>query len=689
MAPLKKDRRAFPLGHCFILLLVSNSCLSYLPFPPMVKGWIFCLGFLIPLGVLMLRPDPREWKKSMEALEGGIRPVSLAMGGFLILLAVFLRFWRLFQPQLWLTGDEGLHGFLAIGLAQKWDWRFFYTVGEHPPLLIWALAFFFKHFRSSFFNLWFLPAMFSCLAIPAGYAVSRLSYPRALSALFGFLLAFSFWPLEAGRFCHQGLFIPFWEMADFLILGLWLKSRTPASGRSLAVLLGIWTGLGTLTFTSWWVLLFLTVATVFHLFRLKLLRQGGWFFAALLAALIPFLSAVIREGYGHHLLDSSGGGFTVIHRFLTHLSYLTCLFWGPLLPDASYGPSWGGMLNPVLTSCFGIGLLELYHQRAKGLSRWILASLALCLAPAFLAGDYVELNRILQVMPFLVLISLLGLGRLVALIPQPAQRKTALFGLLALSTLLDLNHYFQPLCGAMAQEKALDENWKAYRILQSAYHEKGPGILLTELLPLKFGHSLDVATYGFNAAENPALKPEESTWAALSTNVDYEPFLSRLLPGSRWYWLGPGTPDVEGGLAVGLIPLAPDNRLLVEHWSRAQALFHALGLEAEGVYNGQRNYQQAIVHAAEAYPLMKGDRFLESCYWEWVSQYYFTPSYAENMDAIAKAVQRGFPAAHLYEKLAELAAQQGKPVESEKALQKAREALPTFKWDSDLRIESP
>ncbi len=674
------------------LLLASNITLSYLPLPYGPKGILVFGGILAPFLLFLLLPPPTPLESDpLEGPVGGIPPAFLCLS---FALAVLLRFARLTQVSLWLTGDEALHGFLAIGLAQKWTWQFFYTVGEHPPLLIWGLALFFKEFQSPFFNLWFLPAFFSVLTIPTGFCLACRFHCRAFALLFAFLLAFSFWPLAAGRFCHQGLFLPFWELSCLLGLVFWREAATPPAARKWATLLGLWAGLGTLTFTSWWVVLFLLAVTVGYLYWQKTLKNASWFAAALLMGLSPFLAAIFFEGYGHHLLDSSigAGWFSSAHQWVTHASYLTCLFWGPLEPDASYGPCWGGMLNPVLATCFFIGLADLWSNRRQAPCAWLLLALTGCLAPAFLAGDYVELNRIIQVMPLLIWVSLLGLRRMAGEFQGPSLRRGFLAVLLAASTVLDLNHYFMPLYRQWSSPfhpgpAVLNENFRAYQILRETYREKGPGVLLTGFLPLKYGHSLYVATDSFNASDNPRFPAGQATWACLATNVDYVPFLSSRLPGAQWYWFGSGAPGAEGGLSIGLVPVTGSNRALLDHWREAEALFHQLSLEAERVFNSPEVFQQSLRDVFKIYPWVQGDPFLESCYWEWVSQFYFDPSYGRNAQALGLALQRGYPAAHLYQRLSEILAAEGKGAESQKAHEEALDNLPRFHLGPHLEME--
>ena len=162
MALLKKGdlSQANPWVY-FWILAISNSLLAYSNFSYIVKSWIFFFGvpapFFLSIGTRM-KKSPGSWDREQFPLV--VKPASLTV---MCGLAVFLRFFKLTGFHLCPTGDEGLHGFLAIPLSEKWNWQFYDTVGEHPPLLIWVLSFFFRFFDSPFFNLWFFPALISAL----------------------------------------------------------------------------------------------------------------------------------------------------------------------------------------------------------------------------------------------------------------------------------------------------------------------------------------------------------------------------------------------------------------------------------------------------------------------------------------------------------------------------------------------
>jgi uncharacterized membrane protein len=680
----------------FFLFFVSNCFLSYFPFSYLIKGWIFFLGILIPIVLFMGSPITESMgKEKTYQKEIFSIPDVVAVWAVFGFLAVFIRFFRLTQFYLWPTGDEALHGFLALSLLKKWNWQFFYTVGEHPPLLIWMLALFFKVFKSPFEALWFLPALFSVITIPLGYFCCREFLSKSASGLFAFFLAFSFWPLYSSRFCHQGFFIPFWEFSSFFLMIRWIKSTRKPQRILWPLLLGIWCGLGTLTFISWGVVLLLLLATIFILAFKKLLPNVILFLISLSIGVLPFALAFLKEGYGHHLIDSSALShwFSSSHQTITHFSYITSLFWGSLQTDTSYGPTWGGILNPILASCFFVGILGLYQKRNEALSKWIGLAFVFCLLPCFLAGDYVELNRIIQVMPFLLLILVLGLQRLLLEIGDRKQRKIVLLSLLFLSFLLDANHLLKPTLDFFNFRKAdnrvtSDPNLKAYQILNSISSNQGPGIIFTDFLPVKYGHSLFVTTYPFNSAVNPELNPESASWSAILTNINYQPFLAKRFPESKWYWVENGLPSLVGGLTIGVLPITGGNREVIKNWIKAQMIFHELQLEGEGSYNQKQAYEQSIKHLIESYNKVKGDRFMEACYWEWVSQYFFSPSYFENIAALQKAIQQGYPAVHLYQKLSVLLFEQHRAVEAQRMLQNALEMEPKFKVEDDFEIKN-
>jgi hypothetical protein len=322
----------------------------------------------------------------------------------------------------------------------------------------------------------------------------------------------------------------------------------------------------------------------------------------------------------------------------------------------SYGPSWGGMLNPLLSASFLIGVLELYLHRREGLPRWILFFFFMGLLPGLLAADYVELNRILQVMPFLLLVAAVGLQKLFLSLKPGKGRVVAVVLLGASSFFLDLNHLLKPLRDAgFANESipqdVLDDNRKAYAVLDSVQKQMGPGLLFTDFLLLSHNHSLSVTTYWFNAALNPKLDPHRARWAAIVTNVHYQHYLAKRFPKAQWFWIDQNVPEEDGGLTVGVIPVDAGDEAVIEKWAEAHLIFHDLNIQAENILSKKNLYRQAESDLSKNSAFMAQDPFLESCYDEWAAQYHYGPTFEKNIQAIQRAIQKGYPTAHLYCKL--------------------------------------
>ncbi len=652
-----------PVWYGFWIFFLSNTLLAFSPLPPTFKSLIFLGGIALPWSLLLASSGDQKVQEGegvpLGAFGFKLNPIflwALAAASFL-----FFRFYKLDSFYFWPTGDEGQHGFLAIDLARKWNWQFFYTVGEHPPLLIWLLRLFFLSNNNAFFDLWFPPALLSSCAAALSYFAVRLFFQKPFALLCAFLMAFSFWPLYFGRFCHQGVLVPFWEVLTFVLFGLLLKEKRKPVGNILVMILGLWVGLGSMTFPSWASVMVLMIFVVGWLSLREKSGGVGTFFiflTSLLLGLLPFLSAVFifKEGFGHHLLNVSilGGLFTSQTNWKVPFSYVTSLFWGPLEPRADYGPVWGGLLNPLLGSCFFTGLLELALNWRKKTSWFIALALILGLLPGLLSVDYVEFYRVIQIMPFLLLTAALGIKKLLGR-TAPKNQTAVLALLLVFSTGLDLFHLFKPRLENFmpfrtgALKGIDDQNFKIYQMLESAGQESGPGLVFTDFLLLNHGHTLSTAAYSFNILSNPHLRNSKARWAAVIANREYEPFLSKRFPGAQWRIVG--TDPSGEDLTVGIIPITAPNQSLWEKWIKADFFFHFLQRQSDGMFNNKTRYFETLQRLPEGYSLVQGDPFLESIYGEWVAQYYFSPSSSENAAAIKRALGNGYPAPHLFYKL--------------------------------------
>ena len=658
------DRKNFrpetSLKTALLLLLSMNAVLSYSGLLFSAYGPILVVG---EISLLLIFEKNRSW------LETGVKPasgeflpeISTRLLVFLFICAVSLRFFKLTTLRLWPIGDEALQGFLGLYLSQHWSWQFFYTVGQHPPLSVWTYAFFCKFFNSALSLFRTVPAVVSVLTAMAGYFAARQFFSKSFAFLFGCLMAFSFWPLFTGRFYLQ--FVPFFELMDLALMGLWLKCTDPAWKSRYSIFVGGWTGLGFFTYTSWMVVAVL-MAGWFSWVALKdkkgrYLQDLICFWVSFLVTLCPFLCAAVTEGFGAHWGDVvfSNGQFPIPHKAAVFLSYWTSLFWGSLQTDVSYGPSWGGILNPLLATCFGLGLVIAFKTLKKTEFLFFSATFVLLMAPGLATADYPCMDRVIQVMPLLLLVAAIGLKQVLEMV-HPISRRWAFLGFFLIPSFgLDFYHLVKPNLIAAPfphfefKNKADDPNFEAYEVLLQESRKKGPGLIFSDFLLLSRNHSLTVATYGFNGCLNPRIAPQNCHWAAVITNIHYQPYLNRRFPDSSWHRLGLGPEDTDGGLVVGIFPVDPKNGEVFSRWKTAHDYFHNLNFEAENILNSPVLYRHAVEELAGGYALMGNDPYLESCYGEWVAQYHQGADLSPNIQAIQRALRKGYPAANLYYKL--------------------------------------
>ena len=86
---------------------------------------------------------------------------------------------------------------------------------------------------------------------------------------------------------------------------------------------------------------------------------------------------------------------------------------------------------------------------------------------------------------------------------------------------------------------------------------------------------------------------------------------------------------------------------------------------------------------AEGQSLVAGDRFLESCYWEKASEFYYQHGYQDHYQDIANALQqaikKGYPSAHLYYKLGCLYLRKKNFMDARAAFETALKEEPQYK----------
>jgi 4-amino-4-deoxy-L-arabinose transferase-like glycosyltransferase len=658
----------------FGIFLASNFLLSYFAFPLEARLWIGLLGLLLPFGFL-LRQKPQA--ESLTALNKEfLPPLPLWAWTLLGAAAVFIRFYKLTSLSVWPLYDEGMYGYYASGLTRQWNWQMFYGSSQAPPLYIWMEAGLFKLFGVSLSTLWLLPALVSSLLFPAAYWAARGFFSRSLSVLAAVLFGLSFWPAYVGRFSLMtGLVL----LAECLALGALARLLTetrPASRPVRALLLGGLVGLGFYTYLHWPALAALLVLGIFVLFWWEWRKNPSVAFKVLFGfslsaflVLLPLLMGFSREvagqlsSYLNHL--SAAKAASGWNQFQVSASYVASLFWGMDLSYHTYQPVWGGYLNPVLGAFFFLGLAEALRRLKEPFFLWLLAALALFVLPGALTSERAT-SRMILVFPVLALMVVLGFRRLLAAQPKRVPLWIAL-GVLSLG--LDAFHlaYAYPrvwenLDHWKGYEKSY-ARYQAYLHLKAAAEKDGPGLIFADFVPGLADQTLTVASYGFNAAQNPKLDPGQAHWAAVLANVNYQPFLKRRFSDGTAYALSKDSVEPDGGWMLWVFPVTPARLSVLRQWQAASHILEPFVEESLCDISG-RSHGEMDQALDRAYPAFRGDPFLESCFWEKQADLFLrhamlskdfpsssSAEIAQSAQCLSQAVQKGYPAAHLYRQL--------------------------------------
>jgi hypothetical protein len=665
----------------FALLFLAHGLASMSFFPTATRQWLWIGGTLAAF--LWLKTREKEQVEPLFNLESKEKNFFPHWAwALLIALGILLRSLRFWAFPHWPLLDEASIIQGALELNRHWDWKFFYTEGQIPPLLIWATAILLKFPGNSFFALVFPAFSVSCLTLLAGFWASRRFLPETLAFLCTAFLAFAYWPVYLLGLSLQASCLPVWEIGVFFLLAETLKKSGNKSDRLWFFALGSWVGLGYWTYTSWPVVAMaaLSIALVVSMRKERDYRIPLVLGAGLITTGFYFgIAALQSGGYGTHL-----AGYSVFHgwisgkqTFFSALDYVNFLFWG-YWSRGSYVPDQGGFLNPIMAAFFWMGIGEIFG--GPTLPRFTRCSgpvFFLFLLPGLLSQNLQGL-RVIQVIPLALGLSALGACRFLSSLP--VRGRPVFLGLLLSATFIwdaaRLKATMEPLTSQTTQIRMV------YGVLEKIARDRGPGMILTQFkaqthpqqgLSVHPEENLAGAVFPFNAAENSSLDLQRAQWAVLLLHPDEVSFLREDFPGAQW-WNPPVSAGGDGELTVGLIPIVAKEGPRLEKWVEADRWLQKGHWEFLDVANA-KTYQEAVQYWLHPPPFMAEDRFLQACYWERLAEFYyyrgFETHYDFQVDALKRAVTEGYPAAHLYYDLGCLLLRKGNDLESRRALENA------------------
>ncbi len=633
------------------------------------------------------RPDP-------DAAPSGAW-IALFLG-----VGAFLRFAKLSTLSVWPLVDESVHGWIAHDWMTRWDGRLFHYVSQMPPLYFALQAAVFKAMGVGLTSLWFLPALLSWLTCVAAVCVARARHYPPVFQWAGVVMALSFWPAYLGRFSHPAVLVPLLEIIGVALLVEWKKCGE-RSGWAAA--LGALVGFGFYTYLAWPVVaLSLGLGVVMLAGPKTRWRSLAVLVATAAVVAAPLAWEAFRLGFGsyyQHLWSVGKGGVSLRGTLGSIGEYIRVLWIGTDRWHFFYTPAWGGLWNPVVGLGVLLGLAGTLHRRKSAFARWALLCGVLFLLPGILT---VSLNplRIVAWVPLGAALAAIGWWDVLSRV----SRRARVFGLVVLlvgSTGWDAYHLFNryPLFWREGSDAwgEMSKSWKfkkAGDVVSKETREWGPGVLLAsfQLEPVDQSLALTAASWGKTGKRDQG----ECRWIAFIANVNYGPFLATRFEGLRSYPLPKGA-DREAETSLYFVPVPTDGEA---PWVRSfQETEAAWGRAvSEGFLRPEGgSYASVLRRFEESRDVLRGDPLLESLLGEKMALIHALDSaygtrdkrgnFLGSFQALQRAVEKGYPAAHLWNELGSLYALAGKKTEAKACFNKALAApLNKTNADENLRV---
>ncbi len=600
-----------PLIYLLIFVFL-NFLLTYVPLSLQEKFWVILLLFLVFWFACFAAPAAPSGEKPIYEWEADASPPGW-LWVFLGILALLVRSWKLGNDKIWLSGDDTLMALYAVEWLQRWELRFFVTLGQDPSTLSYLCWLFLKIFNSPLLAIQFPPILISALTVAVGWAAARHYFSQSLSFILFFLLGFGYWALLISRPLLPGVLMPLWECGVLYFLARLWKAPDKRSTLIWSGALGFCVGLGPYTFFSWPVLYLLTFLVVTGIFlnkKPKGLLPVLCFILSSLLAMLPFLIAVQKEGYGGHILAVSA--WRNIPTWGDQLeavgNYISALFWDDRSSHGSIQTR-GGFLNFLLSSFFFLGAIELYRFRRYALCKILAFAFVLSLLPGFLSVG-TEFHRILLALPLLLAITALGIHSMVLRL-TPSKRIPVLTLVLLLSAGVDLQRFLFP-----PGDSRPTEEQQCYQALKSLSSQTGPGLIFSEFVPDSHdSYGLLYFTYPFNAIFHHPLPLERLKWAAVFTSDHYAFFLSKRFPQSKWLTPVLDAKGFPSRYRTALIPIQPSMIGDFTAWVDFYSAYQRIDFEIVDTPNGTPR-TKILKDMEDFYPAVPDDPFLQSVFFE-------------------------------------------------------------------------
>jgi len=670
----------------FFIFFISNCLIAYGFLGLEEKLFIIFYGILLPFVFCLFfqfRNSTSQINSTIKHLfangdEVFINPTVFPIIA-IILLLLTTRFYRLDSIPFWPSKDDGHFGVLGMWLSEKWSWQLLWGECQNEPLILWMLAFYFKWIEPSFFSLRLFSALVSICSVPLGYWAARQFFSKGYSLILTFFLAFNFWALISSRICIGVTMVIPLEYAVFGALGRWLKNLKISNHFQYrdVLVLGILSGLGFYTYAVWPVIFLSISIVVFYQMwkrpqnKIPLLLYGS---TAILVS-CPILLAHLALNGTTHLRDE------FLRQSITGSieNYFQMLFW-----KGGYcfnGPIWGGAFNPVEGALIFLGTASLMMDFKKRYSQWFFLTGFLFILPGVLSNS-VEICHVIQLLPFLCFIAVLGIQTIIASSPSTHHWKRITIMLLAI-LILNLYHWLGPFqdwksLPSQQSDWVPIEYFQAYKIIKEKSLQSGPLNVFSEFTLDNYNKTLSIACHPLDALQNSRIDPNTTKWSAVLINKYYVPFLKTRFSHSQWFLLKRDDIRYHSDLALGLIPNDSIKKEELAALKKADHVLRDLNLQLKAK-TSPVPWTEIKSLFYESSKSFENDRFLSAVFWEKIA--FFDSERLDYGDAtqdFERSIRFGYPAANLYYNLEMTLKMSRKEKEAKKILQKAVQAQQKF-----------
>ncbi len=660
----------------FLFFLAVNLFLSYGTDSFQIKLWGGLIAVILPC--LWMISSHKLKSKSFDKAPALKKNFSEGYGLlFLLAAAIIFRVFASTRLSAWPLADEASCPFYAMDLSWKEPWRFFFSSGQMPlpPFFVWFLALYFKIFSPGLLSLWMVPAFFSILTLLMVYFTVRKFLSDSLAFFCTAFSCFNFGLLYTGLFCMPTCLFLFWQILIFACCGAFWKARTLFSQKLWAIILGLGVGLGFGTWIAWIFVAFMIFLGIGYICLKKRKNLFIFFTVPLLLLFFFFFWRFVWESGFDYLRQvwALYPGMEGKKQAVYSLSTWTAFFWGDPW-KYTYGPLWGGVLNPLAASLFFVGIVECGKKITSPFTVWIGGALFIFLLPGLVSRDF-EFFRASAAIPLLILVLAIGAKSVSSFLPG-IKRIMAVWVIIVLSAGLDIYH----LTGPYHQQWGVPndnwphfksvEYWKACEILKQSGEIRGPGILLADFQTTLTDQTLTVAAYTWDAVRRENVSLQGKNWLAVIIDVHYKPFLQHRFPKGQWFWLGNQHMN-QGGIMLALIPIDAIDQPILQRWCEADVRLHSV-TRAIMDHKPEQSQSAILEKLRTIYPFMKKDPFLESCFWEKVLYHEkIQGNKTAALEASRQCLKNGYPLPPVLNDEGVLLLESGKIIQARLAFQQA------------------